>query len=63
MVRLDDPGDQPDNRRRGVKLAALGTFGRSEVAQEVLIDLMEGIHSMSADIDDRSFKGSTEIEV
>ena len=40
---LDDLDDQPDDRGRCEVLAALLTLGDRELAEEVLVDLAEGV--------------------
>ena len=42
-IRLDDLDDQLDQRGRREELAAALAFGHGELAQEVLVDLAEGI--------------------
>ena len=43
VERLDDLDDQPDDRRRREELAALLALGDRELAEEVLVDLAEGV--------------------
>src|SRR5262249_199700 len=43
VVRLDDLHDQFDQRRRCEELATLLPFGKCEVAEEILVNLAEGI--------------------
>jgi hypothetical protein len=40
---LDDLDDEADDRRRGEVLAALLALGNRELAEEVLVDLAEGV--------------------
>ena len=43
LERLDDVDDQLDDRGRGEELAASLTLGHGELAEEVLVDLPEGV--------------------